>query len=77
MKSNIVYQYFKKEEGGETTFIQVDPIRFKGSQLIVAKNGEIEMEEAEFESDIIERLTSDGFVPANALEFHIILNGLS
>jgi hypothetical protein len=77
MKSNIVYQYFKREEGGVTTFIQVDPIRFKGSQLIVTKNGEVEIEQAAFEYDIIERLTSDGFLPANALEFHIILNGLS
>ncbi len=77
MKSHIVYQYFKKEIEGKTIYMQVDPIGLKGSQLIVPKNGEPEFEEVEFESEVIEALVADGFSSANALAFHIILNGLA
>ena len=76
MKSNIVYQYFKKEEGGKTIFIQVDTIRLKGSQLTIDQKGELELEEVEFGADILESLLANEYAPANALEFHLILKGL-
>ncbi len=77
MKSHIVYQYFKKEVNGKTIYVQVDPIGLKGSQLIVPKKGEPEFEEVEFENDVLDVLVADGFSTANALAFHIILNGLA
>jgi hypothetical protein len=76
MKSNIVYQYFKKEQGGKAIFIQVDPIQLRGSQLTFDSNGAMELEELEFGSDVLDNLADDDFLPANALEFHILLNGL-
>jgi hypothetical protein len=77
VKSNIVYQYFKKEEEGKTIFIQLDTMQWKGSQLTVPRNGEMELEEVEFEANIIESLTENGYFPANALEFHLIFKGLA
>ena len=76
MKSNIVYQYFKKEQRGNITFMQVDPIQLKGAQLTISKNGERDLVELEFGSDVLESLQADGYQHANALEFHILLNGL-
>ena len=76
MKSNIVYQYFKKEEDGKTIFIQVDTIRLKGSQLTIDEKGEKELEEVDFGTDILESLKENEYSPANALEFHLILKGL-
>ena len=75
-KSNIVYQYFKKEDKDHTIFIQFDPTRLSGSKLIIESNGEMELEEMEFESDLPRQLNSEGFVVANPLEFHILINGL-
>jgi len=80
VKSNIVYQYFKKDIGGKTLYVQIDPIQLKGSQLTVPGNIKeatpATFEEAEFESNILQTLQDEGYEPANAIEFHLILNGL-
>ena len=76
MKSNIVYQYLKKETTGNTIFIQADPITLKGSQLIIGKDGTKEFEALELESNFLTDLTDNGFQPASPLEFHILLVGL-
>jgi hypothetical protein len=75
-KSNIVFQYFKKVDKDHTIFIQFDPIRSSGAKLTVESNGEMELEEVDFESNLPEQFKNEGFVPANALEFHILINGL-
>jgi hypothetical protein len=77
MKSNIVYQYFKKETNESTIFIQVDTIQLKGSQLTVPKEGDMELEEVDFGANILESLQENGYTAANALEFHLILKGLA
>jgi hypothetical protein len=77
MKSNIVYQYFKKETAEATIFIQVDTIQLKGSQLTVPKEGDMELEDVDFGADILESLKENGYTSANALEFHLILKGLA
>jgi hypothetical protein len=77
VKSNIVYQYFKKESKEGVVFIQFDPIRLQGSRLTVDKAGDKELEDIEFESDLPDQLLADGYQPANALEYHIILKGLA
>jgi hypothetical protein len=76
MKSNIVYQYFKKEEGGNTIYIQVDTLTLKGAQLTVPPEGDMALEEVDFAANILDSLTENGYTPANALEFHLILKGL-
>jgi hypothetical protein len=77
MKSNIVYQYFKKEESGNTIYIQVDTITLKGTQLTVPKTGDMQLEEVDFGANILESLQENGYTAANALEFHLILKGLA
>lgn len=77
MKSNIVYQYFKKEEGGNTIYIQVDTLTLKGTQLTVPKQGDMELEDVDFGANILESLQENGYTAANALEFHLILKGLA
>ena len=76
MKSNIVHQYFKKEQEGNVIYIQVDPIQLKGHQLTIDKEGGKELEELEFDHGALESLPAIGFRTANALEFHILLNNL-
>jgi hypothetical protein len=76
VKSNIVYQYFKKETAQATIIFQVDTIQLKGTQLTIPKSGDMELEEIEFESNILETLQAEGFTTANPLEFHLIINGL-
>jgi hypothetical protein len=77
MKSNIVYQYFKKETDEATIFIQVDTMQLKGSQLTIPKKGEMELEDVDFGANILDSLKENGYTPANALEFHVILNRLN
>jgi hypothetical protein len=77
MKSNIVYQYFKKTGNSQTIYIQVDTLTLKGSQLIVPDKGEPTIEEVEFGANILESLVENEYIPANALEFHLILKGLA
>ena len=77
MKSNIVYQYFKKEEDGSTIYIQLDTLTLKGAQLTVPKTGNLELGEIDFGANILESLQENGYTPANALEYHLILKGLA
>ena len=76
MKSNIVYQYFKKESKQETVYIQYDSIQLKGARLSLIKD-ELVHEEVEFTGSAIEDLKADGFIEANALEYHLVLKGLA
>ena len=75
-KSNIVHQYFKKETKGVTIFVQFNPIQLTGARLTVLKNGDMELEELEFESDLPDQLKEEGYEEANPLEYHILINGL-
>jgi hypothetical protein len=75
-KSNIVFQYFKKESKDHTVIIQFDPIRLEGATLTIAATGDMELEEMQFETNLPDQLKSDGYTDANPLEFHILINGL-
>jgi hypothetical protein len=73
--SNIVHQYFKKEENGTKIIVRVNPIHWTGAELTVADTG-TEMRELELDSEVIEDLKSDGFKEVNAIEFNLYLAGL-
>jgi hypothetical protein len=75
-KSNIVHQYFKKEFEDHTVIIQFDPIRYAGAQLRIATNGDMELEEMEFEAGLPDQLKCDGYRESSPFEFHILINGL-
>ncbi|HOX84225.1 MAG TPA: hypothetical protein PLJ60_09470 [Chryseolinea sp.] len=75
--SNIVHQYFKKQFEGTQILVKVNPIEFKGIEISIFKNGESEMRELEFDSNIFEDLKTDGFESSSALEFNLYYSGLA
>jgi len=76
LKKNIIHQYFKKTLEGQVILVQVNPENFRGVQLIVDPNGQIEKTRMEFDSQIIEDLAYDHFQESSALEFNLYLKGL-
>jgi hypothetical protein len=73
--SNIVHQYFRKEENGTKIIVRVDPIHWIGAELTITDAG-AEMRELELDSEVIEDLKIDGFDEVNAIEFNLYLAGL-
>jgi hypothetical protein len=76
MKSNIVHQYFKKEEGGVKILLQINPIHLKGAQITIDAEGAIETLEIEFGPNIVEELKENGYSEASPLEFNLYYTGL-
>lgn len=74
--SNIVHQYFRKEFPDFTVLVKVNPIQYKGSEITVFADGRSELREMEFDQDILEDLTTDGFADASPLEFNLYFSGL-
>jgi hypothetical protein len=74
--SNIVHQYFKKEEADLKILVKVNPITFFGSEITITQAG-TELRELEFDADIFEDLKVDGFVEASPLEFNLYVAGLA
>jgi hypothetical protein len=75
--SNIVHQYFKKSFDDFTIMVKVNPIQYKGEEITIHQNGEIDYREMEFDENILDDLQADGFAEASALEFNLYLNGLA
>ena len=76
MNSNIVHQYFKKELEGAKILVKVDPIFFKGQEIQIMANGEVEIQDREFDEQIFDDLAEDGFDVCSPLEFNLYLHGL-
>ncbi|HEY8933790.1 MAG TPA: hypothetical protein VIM65_01155 [Cyclobacteriaceae bacterium] len=74
--SNIVHEYFSKDLEGDRILVKVNPITFFGSEILIGKDGKVELREMEFDSEIFEDLKEDGFEKANPLEFNLIISGL-
>ena len=77
MSNEVVKEYFKKEIEGDKILIQLNPHDFTGVELLVSNEGQIQRTERQFDEEIYEDLTTDDFVRASALEFNLILKGLS
>ncbi len=73
--SNIVHQYFRKEENGTKIIVRVNPIHWTGAELTITDAG-AEMREVELDSEVIDDLKIDGFKEVNAIEFNLYLAGL-
>ena len=76
-ENNIVNQYFKKELEGTKILVKVNPIHFKGIELTIFPDGNSEVRELDFDSEIFEDLKADGFEAASPLEFNLYLSGLA
>ena len=74
--SNIVHQYFKKELGGSTLLIKLNPLQWKATEITVYKDQDPEMRELEVDPGIFEDLKLDGFTEASPIEFNLYLSGL-
>jgi hypothetical protein len=76
-ESNIVHRYFKKKLAEGTILVKVNPILFKGVEIILSTAGEPQTRELSFDEDIWEDLKVDGFEEASALEFNLFYSGLA
>ena len=74
---NIVHQYFKKRLGDVQILVRVNPIQYKGTEITVPDQGEVEVRELEFDQDIFADLEADGFEACSPLEFNLYLSGLA
>jgi hypothetical protein len=75
--NNIVHQYFKKQLEGFKLLVKVNPIHFKGTEIMVPEAGEVEMRDLEFDAEIFDDLKADGFTECTALEFNLYASGLA
>ena len=74
--SNIVHQYFKKEDEDIKILVKVNPITFFGSEITLTAGIKPELRELEFDEEIFEDLRADGFVETSPLEFNLYVAGL-
>jgi hypothetical protein len=74
--SNIVHQYFKKEDKEGKKLLKVNPIHLTGIEIIVPEQGEAESNEIELTRDFETELLGEGFVASSPLEFNLYWSGL-
>jgi hypothetical protein len=75
--SNIVHQYFRKAFDEGLILVKVNPVHFRGTELIILPDGTVQSRDLEFDPTIHEDLSADGFEPASALEFNLYHIGLA
>lgn len=76
VQSNIVHKYFKNELEGSKILVKINPVHFTGIEMIVHKDGGLETRELEFDNEIWDDLSTDGFVEVSGMEFNLHLSGL-
>ena len=75
--SNIVHQYFKKEWEGSKILVKVNPIHWKGTEIVIDADGNAEARDLDFDAEILDDLKVDGFEPSSPLEFNLYYSGLA
>jgi hypothetical protein len=75
--SNIVHQYFKKEDPEGKILLKVNPIHLTGIEIIILAEGEPETSEIELAADFEKDLAGEGFAAASPLEFNLYWTGLA
>jgi len=75
--NNIVHQYFKKQFDGYKVLVKVNPIQFKGTEIVLPAKGSPQLRDLDFDEEIIDDLKTDGFEECNSLEFNLYLSGLA
>jgi hypothetical protein len=74
--SNIVHQYFKKENEEGKTLLKINPIHRTGIEIVVPAKGEVESEEIEVPADFEAGLLKEGYAACSPLEFNLYWAGL-
>ena len=76
MSKNVVHFYFKKEHQGEKILVKLNPVHLTGTELRISGDRVTEKRDLEFSEDAEAGMMSEGFEPANAMEFNLYLSGL-
>jgi hypothetical protein len=74
--SNIVHQYFRKEDDSGKTLLKVNPIHLTGIEILVPAEGEAESNEIEVAPDFEKDLAAEGFAACSPLEFNLYWSGV-
>ena len=74
--SAIVFEYFKRVFDDYQVLVMINPIDFKGTELIIHPDGKIEKNDMEYDEEIYGDLEVDEFKPSSPLEFQLYLKGL-
>lgn len=74
--SNIVHQYFKKEDAEGKTLLKINPIHLTGIEIVIPATGEAESHEVEVPNTFETELPKEGFVSCSPLEFNLYSSGL-
>ncbi|MDX1628884.1 MAG: hypothetical protein R3345_09310 [Fulvivirga sp.] len=74
---NVVHEYFKRVFDDFTVLVQLNPVNYTGVELTVHNNGKIEKRKLTFDENIYEDLQMDGFQQSSALEFNLLMKGVS
>lgn len=75
--SNIVHQYFRKEFEEATIIVKVNPLLFSGTELTIHRDGAVESRDLEFDEQIFDDLSEDGFTPSSPLEYNLYYSGIA
>ena len=69
-------QYFKRVFDDYKVLVNVNPLDFTGTELIIHPDGKVEKTDMEFDEDIFEDLAVDEFENCSPLEFNLHLQGV-
>lgn len=74
--SNIVHQYFKKEDKDGKTLLKINPIHLTGVEIVLPNKGEAESHDIEVPNTFEAELPKEGYVACSPLEFNLYSSGL-
>lgn len=75
--SNIVHQYFRKEDQKGKILLKVNPIHLTGVEILIPGEGEAVTNEIELTSEFETDLRAEGFEQCSPLEFNLYWSGLA
>lgn len=74
--SNIVHQYYRKEDQEGKSLLKVNPIHRTAIEIVVPVQGEPESEEIEVPADFEALFLGQGYEPCSPFEFNLYWAGL-
>lgn len=77
VSSNIVHQYFKKEDKEGKTLLKINPIHLTGIEIVIPVKGEPESHDIEVPSTFEAELPKEGYQACSPLEFNLHWSGLA
>jgi hypothetical protein len=72
---DVVHVYFKREFEDHKIIVRVNPVDWSGEEITVYDDGEMFHRKLQFDEDIHDDLSVDGFESSSPLEFNLYLKG--